>query len=59
MVKQLRCPIFSLMLSCAVLRWNRFVEIISKRNSLGLSLEEIEMLKRFILKDVIFLIQTS
>ena len=33
--------------SCADLRWNELVEIISKLNSLGLSLEDIEYLNYF------------
>ena len=47
MVKQCRCPTFLLTLSFADLRWNEFVKIISKLNSLGLSLEDIEHLNYF------------
>ena len=42
MVKQLSCPTFFLTLSCADLRWNELVEIISKLNSLGLTKENVE-----------------
>ena len=47
MVKQLGCPTFSLTLSCADLRWNELVEIISKRNSLGITNENVEGLNYF------------
>ena len=40
-------PTFLLALSCADLRWNELVVIISKLNSLGLSLEDIERLNYF------------
>ena len=40
MVKQVGLPIFSLTLSCADLRWNEPVSIISKLNGLNLSEEE-------------------
>ena len=42
MVKQLGCPTFFLTLSCADLKWNELVEIISKLNSLGLTKENVE-----------------
>ena len=41
MVKQLGCPTFFLTLSCADLKWNELVEIISKLNSLGLTKENV------------------
>ena len=47
MVKQLGCPTFFLTLSCADLRWNELVEIISKLNSLGLTKENVEGLNYF------------
>ena len=47
MVKQLGCPTFFLTLSCADLRWNKLVEIISKLNSLGLTKENVEGLNYF------------
>ena len=47
MVKQLRCPTYLLMLSCADLKWNELVEIISKLHSLGLRLVDIERLNYF------------
>ena len=47
MVKQLGCPTFFLTLSCADLRWNKLVEIISKLNSLGPAKENVEGLNYF------------
>ena len=47
MVKELVCPTFFLTLSCADLRWNELVEIISKLNSLGLTKENVEGLDYF------------
>ena len=47
MVKQLGCPTFFLTLSCADLKWNELVEIISKLNSLGLTKENVEGLNSF------------
>ena len=47
MVKQLGCPTFFLTLSCADLKWNELVEIISKLNSLGLTKENVEGLNYF------------
>ena len=47
MVKQLGCTTFFLTLSCADLRWNELVEIISKLNGLGLTKENIEGLNYF------------
>ena len=47
MVKELVCPTFFLTLSCADLRWNELVEIISKLNSLGLTKENVEGLNYF------------
>ena len=47
MVKQLGCPTFFLTLSCADLRWNELIEIISKLNSLGLTKEDVEGLNYF------------
>ena len=47
MVKQLGCPTFFLTLSCADLRWNKLVEIISKLNSLGPTKENVEGLNYF------------
>ena len=41
MVKQLGYPTFFLTFCCARLRGNELVEIISKLNSFGLSLEDI------------------
>ena len=42
MVKQLGCPTFFLTLSCADLRWNELVVIISKLNSIGITEENVE-----------------
>ena len=42
MAKQLGCPTFFLTLSCADLRWNEFVVIISKLNSIGITEENVE-----------------
>ena len=47
MVKQLGLPTFFLTLSCADLRWNELVSIISKLNGLNLSEEDIEALSYF------------
>ena len=47
MVKQLGCPTFFLTLSCADLRWNKLVEIISKLNSVGPAKENVEGLNYF------------
>ena len=47
MVKQLGCPTFFLTLSCADLRWNKLVEIISKLNSSGPTKENVEGLNYF------------
>ena len=47
MVKQLGCPIFFLTLSCADLRWNELVEIISKLNSLAPTKENVGGLNYF------------
>ena len=44
MVKQLGCPTFFLTLSCADLRWNELVHIISKLNSLGLTKKNVAVL---------------
>ena len=46
-VKQLGCPKYFLALSCADLRWNELMEIHSKLNSIGLSLQNIEHLHYF------------
>ena len=47
MVKQLGLPTFLLTLSCADLRWNELVSIISKLNGLNLSEEDIDALSYF------------
>ena len=47
MVKQSSRPTFFLILSCADLRWNELVEIISKLSSLGLTKENVEGLINF------------
>ena len=47
MVKQLGLPIFFLTLSCADLRCNELVSIISKLNGLNLSEEDIDALSYF------------
>ena len=44
MVKQLGLPTFFLTLSCADLRWNELISIISKLNKLSLNEEEIKSL---------------
>ena len=44
MVKQLGFPTFFLTLSCADLRWNELISIISKLNKLSLNEEEIKSL---------------
>ena len=44
MVKQLGLPTFFLTLSCADLRWNKLISIISKLNKLSLNDEEIKSL---------------
>ena len=46
-VEQLGCPTFFLTLSCADLRWNKLVEIISKLNSSGPTKENVEGLNYF------------
>ena len=46
-VKQLGCPTFFLTLSCADLRWNELVEIISKLNNLRLAKKIVEGLNYF------------
>ena len=43
-VEQLGCPTFFLTLSCADLRWNELVHIISKLNSLGLTKKNVAVL---------------
>ena len=43
----IRLPNLFLKLSCADLRWNELVEIISKLNSLGLTKENVEGLNYF------------
>ena len=43
----IRLPNLFLTLSCADLRWNELVEIISKLNSLGLTKENVEGLNYF------------
>ena len=42
MVKQLNIPTFSVTLSCADLRWNELILIISKLRSLNFSVENIK-----------------
>ena len=42
MVKQLGIPTFFMTLSCADLRWNELIEIISKLNSLNLTDDDIK-----------------
>ena len=42
MVKQLRTPTFSLILSCADLRWNELISIIFKLNRVDISDEEVD-----------------
>ena len=44
MVKQLGIPTFSMTLSCADLRWNELIVIISKLNSLNLNDNDINNL---------------
>ena len=46
-MEQLGCPTFFLTLSCADLRWNKLVEIISKLNSSGPTKENVEGLNYF------------
>ena len=47
MVKQLGLPKFFLTTSCADLRWNELMSIISKINGLNLSEEDIDALSYF------------
>ena len=47
MVKQLGLPTYFMTLSCADLRWNELIEIISKLNKFDMSVEEIENLDYF------------
>ena len=44
MVKQLGIPTFFLTLSCADLRWNELISIISKLNGLNISEEDIDQM---------------
>ena len=44
MVKQLRITTFFLTLSCAYLRWNELISIISKLNGLNISEEDIDQI---------------